>query len=438
MKRDDGSTSANDATITGATQTSRDPRAMPASDPQLASQRRLRLAVFSPVPPTPSGIAVYLADLLPLLPDTWSIDVFGGDDAEHDPDRLSLLRGALVGCYPYPDFESRHARAPYDLTIYQVGNSSERAWMFDYALNFPGLLVLHDGVLHPARYAAAAAERDLHGYRRMARACRPDVGDAIGQLVAAGLGGPALFFTFPMCEDLVRASRVTAVHGAACRDWLRRLVPEARVVSLAHWRSVAVDRAVRDRWRHRLAPDDEVVIGAFGHVGGERRLDRVLQALAAIEARTPWRLVVAGRVDARLALADLAERLGIGDRVVWHDDLEDDDFVAVMAATDCAVNLRYPPARASSGVLHQLLHLGVPALISDVVHWRDYPDDAVARIPAGPDAAEAAALRTTLQHWIEDPVARRAAGAAARAWATRHITRHAMRSSYVEAVEACL
>lgn len=441
--RDPGMTTSNegttnDATIGGATQTAMEPRAVPASDLQTASQRRLRLAFFSPIPPTPSGIAVYLADLLPLLPDTWSIDVFSDEDAGGDPDRLSLLRGALVGCYPHTAFAGRHGRAPYDLTIYQAGNSTDRTWMFDYVLAVPGLLVLHDGVLHPARYEAAAAESDLHGYRRMARACRPDVGDAIGQLVAAGLGGPALFSTFPMCEDLVRASRATAMHGVASRDWLRRQVPEARVVSLAHWRSVVVDPPRRDAWRARFSPDGEVLIGTFGHIGAERRLDRVLRALAAAETRSAWRLAVVGRVDPRLGLTQLADELGIGQRVAWHDDLDDADFVAVMAASDLAVNLRYPSARASSGVLHQLLQLGVPALISDVLHWRDYPDDVVGRIPTGPEDAEESALRAALRRWIDDVVARRTAATAARGWAARNITRHAFRSSYVEAVEACL
>ncbi len=59
-----------------------------------------------------------------------------------------------------------------------------------------------------------------------------------------------------------------------------------------------------------------------------------------------------------------------------------------MGAVDLAINLRYPPTRASSGVLHQLLQLGVPTLISDVVHWREYPEEAVARIPPGPDEVE--------------------------------------------------
>ena len=403
-----------------------------------AARQDLRLAVFSPVPPTPTGIAAYLVDLLPLLPQCWRIDIF--TDAGVDADVALLARGRerTVGCYAHTEFAARQAQDPYDLNVYQVGNSSERTWLLDYVAAHPGLLVLHDGVLHPARVDAATAQSDLHGYRDLARRCRPDVGNALGHLVAGGLGGPALYFNFPMCEDVVRASLVTGMHGELACEWLRSVAPEARVVGLGHWRSVHLDAARRDVWRQRLADGDEVLIGSFGNIGAERRLDRVLHALADGCADTPWRLVVAGRVDARLGLDELAAQLGVADRVAWHPHLDDADFVAVMGAVDVAVNLRWPQVRASSGVLHQLMQLGVPVLLSDVVHWREYPDDAVARIPPGPDAAEAAALRAALRHWIEDGDARRRAGTAAAAWAALHITPDVMRRSYVEAVAEAL
>ncbi|MGD8328567.1 MAG: hypothetical protein PVJ49_03970, partial [Acidobacteriota bacterium] len=260
------------------------------------------------------------------------------------------------------------------------------------------------------------------------------------------------------CEDLVRASKATAMHGEPSCAWLRRQVPDARAIALAHWRAVDFDAGRRDAWRARLAGRGEVLIGSFGNIGEERRLHRVLQALAAVArgggegvdaaggehdraggtGLGAWRLVVAGSVDERLGLAELAARLGLARRIDWQPKLDDDDFVALMAAVDFAVNLRYPPARSSSGVLHQLLRLGVPALISEVVHWSEYPDAAVARIPPGPDVTEHETLVSALRGWIDDDAARTAAGSTAAAWAARHITPEAMRASYLEAVAAAL
>lgn len=402
------------------------------------AQRPLRLAIFSPAPPIPSGIAAYLVDLLPLLPQSWHIDVFTDIGVIADVATLSRGREQPVACFPHTQFAAHHSNEPYHLIIYQVGNSSERTYMLEYVLRHPGLLVLHDGVLHPSRIDAATAQSDLHPYRRLAADCRADIGAAIGHLVAAGLGGPAVYLTFPMCEDLVRASLVTGMHGELSCSWLRSMVPEARTVPLVHWRSVDRDVELRDRWRCRLGGDDNVIIGSFGNIGAERRLDRVLRALAAIDGATAWRLVVAGRVDPRLELAGLADELGIADRIAWHDALDDAEFVAVMDSVDLAVNLRYPTVRASSGVLHQLLQLGVPVLISDLLHWREYPAAAVARIPPGPDQTEAEALCAALRRWLVDADARAAAGREAAAWAALHITPEAMRLSYLEAIAAAL
>jgi glycosyltransferase involved in cell wall biosynthesis len=402
--------------------------------------------MFSPVPPMPSGIAAYVADLLPLLPTAWRVDVFTDEGVEEGssdkPIPLRRADGASVPCYPHTQFAARHRQEPYDLNVYQVGNTAARAYVYDYVTSHPGLLVLHDGVVHPARVGAAIAAGDIADYRRVAVACREDVGEAIGHLVAGGLGGPSLYRTFPMCEDLVRASRATAMHGELACDWLRALVP-APVVSVPHWRSVVVDADRRDAWRKRLCGEGEVLIGSFGNIGPERRLDRVFAALAALSttdaaAGTPWRLVIAGEVAPELGLESLAADLGIAERVSWQSGLDDDDFVAVMAATAFAVNLRYPPARSSSGVLHQLLQLGVPAVITDVLHWRDYPETTVKRVPPGPDADEHAALRDALGTWVGDADERAEASAAAAAWAAANLTPERMRAGYVDAVAAAL
>ena len=126
---------------------------MTAPAPQLPYESRpLRLAMFSPVPPIPSGIAAYLADLLPLLPEAWNIELFTDEGVEAN---------APVPCFPHTDFAARHEQESYDLNIYQVGNSAGRAYVYDYVVSHPGLLVLHDGVVHPARVGAASAAGDV-------------------------------------------------------------------------------------------------------------------------------------------------------------------------------------------------------------------------------------------------------------------------------------
>ncbi|MFQ5743668.1 MAG: glycosyltransferase, partial [Acidobacteriota bacterium] len=259
---------------------------------------------------------------------------------------------------------------------------------------------------------------------------------ALGHLVSGGLASPALYFRFPLCEDLVRRSLLTGVHGELLAGWLQALVPGAQVCSLVHWQSVPqATEAEVNRWRIKLGADeDTVLIGCFGYIGAARRLDRLIDALATMPSSCRFLLVVVGWVDPALQLPERAESRGIADRIRWPGRVSDSDFGALLRAVDLAVNLRFPPARSSSAVLHQLLQLGVPTVITDLVHWRNYPDDAVARVPPGPDEAETAALQLVLERWLSQPPARERARRAARQWAVTHLGPQQMVNSYLRAV----
>ena len=65
----------------------------------------MRIAWFSPLPPSTSGIAAYSAELLPLL-----------DARGHPIDRFTAANAQ--------DFVWKMRRAPYDLVVYQLGNAA--------------------------------------------------------------------------------------------------------------------------------------------------------------------------------------------------------------------------------------------------------------------------------------------------------------------------
>ena len=396
----------------------------------------MRLAFFSPVPPVPSGVCDYLVDLLPWLPEEWSIDVFIDDGVEPEEEEV----GGRGSCYPHGDWPARHADEPYDLNVYQIGNNLAHAYALPYVLRHPGLLVLHDAVVHPSRALHAVEGGDMTAYREAAERCRPDVGRALGHLVAGGLASPQLFFRFPLCEDLVRGSLLTGVHGTVLAEWVHALVPEARVCSLAHWRSVPeVGPQAVAEWRQEVLGNEEgVIVGCFGNIDAARRLDRILQAVSDLRPSVRIELVVAGSVDPDLDLPRRAASMGIKEQVHWLGRVDSGDFGALIRSVDFAVNLRYPPARASSGVLHQLLQAGVPTIITDLVHWAEYPATAVQRVPAGPDDEEMAGLRDALKRWGTSPEERDMAAQSAKSWAEVHLGPEQMADSYTRAVSLAL
>jgi len=91
----------------------------------------MRIAWFSPLPPTRSGIAAYSVELLPYLERRYTIETFDEGRAH--------------------DFVWTHRQDPYDLAVYQLGNAPWHDYMWAYLAAYPGLVVLHDARLHHAR-----------------------------------------------------------------------------------------------------------------------------------------------------------------------------------------------------------------------------------------------------------------------------------------------
>lgn len=388
--------------------------------------------MFSPVPPARTGIATYVDNLLPLLPEDWELEIFTGETSD----------GALHGrpVHPLQEWEARHAVAPFDLNIYQVGNNSQHLSTLPMVTSHPGLLVLHDAVLHPARVAAFLAEDDIAGYHAALRGSAPEFADSVASVVAAGLGGPSLYWNFPLCEDLIRASTHTVVHGAMLARWLAAQVPGADIGNVPLWLPVPQCSPARSQqWRAELGASPDVpLLGTFGHLGAEHRVDLILETLADLAEETAFRLVIVGAVDPELQLDAAVKNGPLAERTTFTGRVDDEDFGALLRAVDLGLNLRYPSARAASGPLMQLMSVGTPAVIHDLVHQRDIPSPAVLRVPTGSREEERARLRALLSEWLGSEEVRLRAAAAASLWGANNVSPEALREGYEAAVECAL
>lgn len=396
----------------------------------MSEQPRRRLAFFSPLPPSASGIASYVVDLLGILPDAWDIELFGPE--------ADTAEVAGRPAYVLQRWEERQAAEPFDLNVYHVGNNALHATTLPYVKDHPGLLVLHDAVLHPSRAATFLAADDMAAYRDALEASPVADARRIVDVVGAGLGGPSIYWNEALVADLVAASRHTVVHGRLLARWLRAQVSDAEVGSVVHWASVPTPRSqlVAD-WRERLGVSTGQLLGTFGYLGPEHRVDLMLDALLEQGTAPDLRMVIVGRPDPALQLEQQVADRGLGDIVTAVGHVDEDDFYALLHAVDLGISLRYPSARASSAPLVQLLRAGTPAVIHDLVHLRDYPDPAVLRVPTGDSAGETAALAELIRDWCASREFRQQAAAAA-AEVGASITAAGMRDSYCDAVEAAL
>src|SRR5688500_10110633 len=167
----------------------------------------MRLAFVGPLPPASTGIADYTIDVLAALAPAHEIVAYHGGQ-EVDASRLPPgIRTREAG-----HLVADHARHPYDAVAHQLGNGLVHAFQYPLLARVPGLLVLHDLVLHhsrarmlldtdPARYAAEVA----YSYPAQAARLVPAQRDTVGDLLP---------YAYPLYRLPAEAARVVAVHNA--------------------------------------------------------------------------------------------------------------------------------------------------------------------------------------------------------------------------------
>lgn len=411
-----------------------------------------RLAWFSPLPPSRSGIARYSFEILPELASSFEITVFvDGPPAEvESPDSRIAVRNAH-------DIVWLHTRRPFDLVVYQFGNADCHDYMWGYVARFPGLVVLHDGQLHHARGRLLREQQRYDDYLREFSYNHPGIDRSIGELGAGGRLG-RLQYMWPMRRTVVRAARAVAVHNQYLADAVREDVPDVAVhvidMGVPHLAPAPDARAVV-RKRHDI-PDDAVLFLSLGTITPEKRIAEAIRQLAAIADAVPHaRLLLAGAATPHFDAMAQAAAHGIADRVRIAGFIPHDALADYMEAADVCLSLRWPTSRETSAAWLRCLAAGRPTIVTDLAHTTDVPAYdprgwAVMHSPARhvdrdgwPLAAEPAcvaidlldeehSLQLAMQRLATDPFLRERLGHAARALWRERFTLEAMASRYVD------
>ena len=331
-----------------------------------------RLAWFTPLPPTKSGISQYNRDLLPALTGSHQIDLFV-DGRPRDCDAPATD----MRLFNAHDFLWKHALDPYDLVVYQLGNATCHDYMWAYLVRVPGMAVLHDGVLHHARGRMLLQQWPPHQeeYRQEFWFNHPDANPDLAELGAVGLLG-SLTYLWPMLRAVVESGRRVVVHN----EWLAGQIREAHPTAAVDVVSMGVPAAAprsgarrEVRSRHGI-PEDAVVFTAFGKVTPEKRIREALGALTAVAQAAPRaRLLIAGETVDYYDMRAEAEALGIGGRVTHVGYLDDEEIDDYLEASDVCLCMRWPTSRETSASWLRCLAAGKPTISTDLVHTADVP-----------------------------------------------------------------
>lgn len=416
------------------------------------------LAFFSPWPPQPSGVATCAADVVPALAAAGhAIDVFV------DEALVQTARGANqppvagdVRILSSHDFVWRHARAPYDLPVYQLGNSWAHGFAWPYLFQYPGLVVMHDARLHHARADVLLRHRRSDDYRREFTYNHPETPAAAAELAVRGFDG-AYYYHWPMRRAVIDASRLVATHARGEVALLRDAHPGRTIahIALGHGLPPIDASAARRAFRARAGiPADALVFGVLGNATVEKRIPQILRAFAAARQWAPdARLLIAGQLDPLLPLDEMVRASGVHHVTHVSGRLDDAEFDQAVVACDVGLNLRWPTARETSGPWLRMLSAGLPTVIVDAAHhahvitldprtWQCHvPRPALEAQPEARAIAvgidildEEHSLRLALRRLSVDAGLRLRLGAAARAYWEANHTVAAMVADYERAI----
>jgi glycosyltransferase involved in cell wall biosynthesis len=352
----------------------------------------LTAGFFAPLPPARTGVADYAAALLEGLRAHGRVEI---------------------------------APAHCDAALYHLGNNRLHAEIYRRALEKPGVVVLHDAVLHHFLLGqldeAAYIEEFVYNYGEWNRGLARELWRG-----RAASGADYRYFQFPMLRRALEGARAVVVHNPAAARIALEHAPGARIEEIPHLFAdpPLPSPAEALRYRQRLGIGPEMFLfGVFGYLRESKRLVSVLDAFARLHAECPrTALLIAGEfVSTDLARA--VEPLLAASGVYRLPHLSERDFWTAAQAVDACINLRYPAAGETSGIAIRLMGIGKPVLVTDGEEYTRFPEESCLRI--APGAAERDSL---LQHLILLTSVNEVAGAIGQRGAAHIRTHHRVSS----------
>lgn len=397
-----------------------------------------RIAYCSPVNPAASGISDYSEELLPYLSQYADVTLFLEDGLTPSNPLLSRYLEVI----PLRRLPRRHRQRPYDAIVYHIGNSPAHAGIWRMAQRLPGVVVLHDFVLHHFMlWYAANVQRDVQRYVQTMTARYGSEGAHIAQLMIRSRFTEAAF-NFPCCEPVVDAAYGLITHSHYVQKQVTALRPAlpSVVVPMGVPLPPVIDPATA---RAQLGlPSDVLVLASFGHINAYKRMESALRALGELRSEYPdARYILVGSISPHYDITGIVQRLGLENAVEITGYVSRATFENYVAAADICLNLRHPTAGETSASLLRLLGAGRPTLVSATGAFAELPPDVAAQID--PDANESAMILAYCRLLAHRPEVATALGAHAHAYvaqehnleqAARRYTRFLARLYHWEAV----
>jgi len=359
---------------------------------------------FSPLPPARTGVADYSAELLRALAPLGSVQVNARDS---------------------------------DVPLYHLGNNPMHREIYGRALRTPGVVVLHDAVLHHFFLGAGSEQEYVAEFVYNYGNWSEDLARELWRRRSRSAADPE-YFRYPMIKRIVERSRAVIVHNPRAAELVHEHVPGATVHEIPLLFELPDRPALSEIFRWRAAQGvlpHTFLVGVFGHLRESKRLMALLRAFQRARRSADMMLLVAGDFVSSDLARSVEPLLRNDPGILRTGYLEERDFWLCASAVDACVNLRYPMAGETSAIAIRLMGLGKPVMMTAGEETSRFPESACVRVDPG--QAEEEMLVEYLVWLARHPDDSRAIGQRAAAYIGQYHAPARVAQLYWRALEDC-
>ena len=406
------------------------PLSVGAEKPASTTRDRPHLAIVSPYPPQKSGVADYVAQLVPALSPHYECVLVIPDE----------LDDASYQSFPGPVVRANQFRASPELherVLYQIGNSPGHLYALPLLESIPGVVTLHDFYLGDALHYAEEIRREPDAL--LLRLLQSHGLNVLPKLASEGLAACAR--AYPCNLDILRSADSLVVHAHHVLDLAKTWYAQ---VPHHHFHRVPFPKAVRpvqspvDKAARRAElgiSETAFVVSTFGFGVPTKRHDILVQAwIESRFARDPdaLLLIVGEYPDEKYqrAMQDLAESNACNVRFTGFVD--EPTYWSYLDITDLAVQLRVDSRGETSAAVMDCLASRVPVIANDHGSLTELPDTLIWKIADPPQVGQ---LLTALEHLYARPDVRQRLADSAFTYLQQHHTLEQAAGVYRQVIE---
>ncbi|MEW5420682.1 hypothetical protein [Amorphus sp. 3PC139-8] len=348
-----------------------------------SSGTKPRIHWVSPLPPAETDIAEYTRRILPALSERSELTLWTdrqdwseGLDRKANvrafaSDSIETLTQSLGNCRP----------GQPEAVFLHIGNNWQfHAGIARLAQQIPAYVVLHD-------VALLDFFRDLSGQGKIRRLgllqdvvrwYGADAAMEIAAVLTGGLTGPDLYGRYPLWEIGIGRAAGVVVHTKPAEA----IVGERAPVPV--YRLELPFRAGGNGSPNRRN-DGPLRFVQFGHIGPNRRLDVIFEALGQASRKIPdfdFIFDVFGKLWDPALFKRLAADYGISDKIRFRGFVSETELDEAISDAHLVFNLRNPTMGEASGSQLRIWANAAYSVVTDIGWYATLPSDTVAKVPA--------------------------------------------------------